>query len=97
MQKIATENNLSETAFFVPNEGGFELRWFTPSMEVDLCGHATLAAAFVIFDHLGYEEEVIQFVTESGELFVKKSGSLLIMDFPSRPGIETDVPEHLST
>lgn len=97
MQKIATENNLSETAFFVPNEGGFELRWFTPVSEVDLCGHATLAAALVIFDHLGHEGDLVKFVTQSGELSVKKAGSLLFMDFPSRPGIQTDVPEHLSS
>lgn len=95
MQRIAAENNLSETAFFVPGETGYELRWFTPAAEVDLCGHATLASAFVLFEHLGYEGEVIQFVTQSGELMVRKFGSSMAMDFPARPGIATNIPNHL--
>ena len=72
LQSIAEENNLSETAFFVPSEKGFKLRWFTPVKEVDLCGHATLAAAHVIFEILGYSLPVITFETRSGELFVEK-------------------------
>ena len=63
------ENNLSETAFFVPTESGYHLRWFTPSVEVDLCGHATLAAAWVIFNVLGDSAETLQFETRSGQTF----------------------------
>ncbi len=96
MQLIARENNLSETAFFVPNEDHYELRWFTPTAEVDLCGHATLATAYVLFDHLGYEGEAIQFQTQSGELIVWKDNDFLVMDFPSRPAEQTDIPEHLN-
>lgn len=95
MQKIAAENMVSETAFFVPKEDAYELRWFTPKIEVDLCGHATLAAAFVLFEHLGYEGESIRFDTKSGRLHVGRLGSSLIMDFPSRPGEECDAPDHL--
>ena len=83
MQAIAAENNLSETAFFVPNASGFELRWFTPVAEVDLCGHATLGSAHVLFEELGYDGSEIRFATRSGELRVKRSsGGLLAMDFP---------------
>lgn len=85
LQAVAEENNLSETAFFVPSAKGFQLRWFTPVDEVDLCGHATLAAAHVLFEELGYTEPVITFETRSGELFVKKHGDLLQMDFPACP------------
>lgn len=85
LQAIAEENNLSETAFFVPSEKGFKLRWFTPVKEIDLCGHATLATAHVIFGKLGYSKQVIIFETRSGELFVKKKGHLLEMDFPATP------------
>ncbi|ARU31578.1 isomerase [Sulfuriferula sp. AH1] len=84
LQSIAEENNLSETAFFVPSEKGFELRWFTPVKEVDLCGHATLATAHVIFDILGYSGSVVTFETRSGDLFVEKKGRLLEMNFPAR-------------
>ena len=66
LQSIAEENNLSETAFFVPAENNFELRWFTPIKEVDLCGYATLAAAHVIFEHIGYSADYIVFKTKSG-------------------------------
>ncbi|WP_299007461.1 PhzF family phenazine biosynthesis isomerase [uncultured Shewanella sp.] len=72
LQQIAEENNLSETAFFVPTEKGFHLRWFTPVEEVDLCGHGALANAFVIFNHLQYAKSEISFTTFSGELIVKK-------------------------
>lgn len=97
MQRIASENNLSETAFFVPNEDHYELRWFTPTVEVDLCGHATLATAYVLFDHLGQEGDTIVFHTRSGELTVWKDNDFLIMDFPSRPPESTDIPEHMIT
>lgn len=83
LQAIAEENNLAETAFFVPASGGFELRWFTPRLEVDLCGHATLASAHVIFTELQPERESVEFSSRSGPLFVKRSGEVLTMDFPA--------------
>lgn len=85
LQAIAAENNLSETAFFVKTENGFHLRWFTPITEVDLCGHATLATAHVIFETLGYSRKTIAFETRSGILTVEREGPLLVMDFPSAP------------
>jgi predicted PhzF superfamily epimerase YddE/YHI9 len=85
LQNIAEENNLSETAFFVPAETGFQLRWFTPVAEVDLCGHATLASAHVLFEILGYPQPAIEFETRSGKLIVERKGGLLAMDFPARP------------
>lgn len=86
LQSIAAENNLSETAFLVRNDKGFDIRWFTPAIEVDLCGHATLASAFVLFTFRKWPEEKIYFETrKSGQLIVIKSGDLLEMDFPSRP------------
>jgi len=97
MQRIAAENQLSETAFFVRKEDHFELRWFTPTIEVDLCGHATLASAYVLFDHLGHEEDVVTFRTQSGELTAWKDGDYLVMDFPSRPGEPIKAPEALIT
>lgn len=83
LQAIAEENNLSETAFFVKETDHFHLRWFTPNSEVDLCGHATLAAAHVIFNHLGYEDELINFQCRSGKLTVKRKAEQLIMNFPA--------------
>jgi PhzF family phenazine biosynthesis protein len=85
LQAIAQENNLSETAFFVRNGNRFDLRWMTPVTEVDLCGHATLAAAFVIFHYLDPLRTSIVFDTRSGELEVVRDGDLLSMDFPARP------------
>ncbi len=82
LQSIALENNLSETAYMVAAGEGYELRWFTPSVEVSLCGHATLAAAHVLFEHLQYEEDDVTFQTRSGTLRVSRSGSRLVMDFP---------------
>lgn len=95
LQAIAEENNLSETAFFVPTEKGYELRWFTPVKEVDLCGHATLAAAHVIFEMLGYSKQVIVFETRSGELSVEKRGDQLEMNFPACPPTLCELPEIL--
>jgi PhzF family phenazine biosynthesis protein len=95
LQAIAGENNLSETAFFVPSGTRFRLRWFTPVAEVDLCGHATLAAAHVLFEILGYSDPVITFETRSGELFVEKHGDRLRMDFPARPPAPCEVPQLL--
>ncbi len=82
MQAIAEENNLSETAFFVPTENGYYIRWFTPANEVKLCGHATLATAYVLFNILGCQEKVLSFDSLSGELNVSKAGDLLTLDFP---------------
>jgi PhzF family phenazine biosynthesis protein len=85
LQSIAAENNLSETAFLVPkSKGRYELRWFTPTIEVDLCGHATLASAFVIFSFVDNALTSVDFETASGLLSVARSGELLSMDFPSR-------------
>ena len=83
MLAIAAENNLAETAFFVRGADGFDLRWFTPKIEVDLCGHATLASAWVIFNELGYGYDEVRFETQSGTLVVQRDGDLLSMDFPS--------------
>ena len=93
MLSIAKENNLAETAYFVKEGDGFRLKWFTPETEMDLCGHATLASAYVIFEHLGYEREAITFNTMSGELKIKKDGDLLQMDFPSRIPEPATVPD----
>lgn len=81
MQKIAAENNLSETAFLV-QEGGWQIRWFTPTKEVDLCGHATLAAAHVLFKHMGIKTSEIRFGSKSGVLKVSKKDDVLTLDFP---------------
>ncbi|NUM52064.1 MAG: PhzF family phenazine biosynthesis protein [Candidatus Hydrogenedentes bacterium] len=85
MQAIAAENNLAETAYFVKEGEAFRLRWFTPTVEVDLCGHATLAAAYVLFECLGYSGDRVTFQSQSGPLTVVQRGALLEMDFPSRP------------
>lgn len=93
MQKIAAENNLAETAFFIPQGNDFELRWFTPEFEIDLCGHATLATAHVLFTILGYEREVIHFHTlKAGTLSVHRNGNKYMMDFPSRVPEVSEVP-----
>ena len=87
LQHIAAENNLSETAFFVPQGEGFQLRWFTPIAEINLCGHATLASAFVLFEVLDYRNDVARFFTQSGELRVTRQGSAFQLDFPAQwPG-----------
>lgn len=83
MQNIAKEKNLSETAFFVKTDTGFHIRWFTPTNEVKICGHATLATSWVIFNELGYEQDEIVFDSLSGDLRVKKVGSKIILDFPT--------------
>jgi PhzF family phenazine biosynthesis protein len=88
MQQIAAENNLSETAFYVqeaahPEAGHYHIRWFTPTVEVDLCGHATLATAHVLYNHKGFTGDTIKFASRSGELKVKKAGDLLTLDFPA--------------
>jgi PhzF family phenazine biosynthesis protein len=95
LQSIALENNLSETAFFVPEVDGYRLRWFTPAVEVELCGHATLASAHVLFQHLGFRGKRIRYFTRSGELGVEKQGGLLVLDFPSRPPKPEALPKGL--
>lgn len=95
MQAIATENNLSETAFTVRKSGGFDLRWFTPAAEVDLCGHATLGAAFVLFEIGAASGEAIAFDTRSGRLGVRREGGLLVMDFPVVPSRQVEPPAAL--
>ena len=97
MQQIAKENNLAETAFFVKTAKGFTLRWFTPEYEIDLCGHATLASAHILFTELAYNGDTIHFETvKAGVLTVKKDGDKYTMDFPSRPPIPIEIPNGLT-
>ena len=96
MQQIAMENNLSETAFFVPDGNGFHIRWVTPLAEVNLCGHATLATAHVLFNHMNYDENEIRFQSRSGILKVKKENDLIVLNFPVSPLTETEISENLS-
>lgn len=83
MQQIAQENNLSETAFFIPETGGFHIRWFTPKTEVRLCGHATLATAHVLFNEMNFQGNLISFQSQSGFLTVKKEADKLQLNFPA--------------
>ena len=83
MMKLAMENNLSETAFIVKEEKGYHLRWFTPGTEVELCGHATLASAYVILNYYEPESSEVRFNTLSGELIIHRNGNLYEMDFPT--------------
>ena len=95
MQSIAEENNLSETAFFVSTENGFHIRWFTPTTEVDLCGHATLASAYVLFKILGYNKDEIKFTSKSGLLTVKQKNEWFVMDFPAQPPVSCGIPKEI--
>lgn len=95
MQKIAMENNLAETAFIVPEDADYRIRWFTPATEVDLCGHATLAAAHVLFTHLGVETERLTFVSHSGPLHVTRDGAILSLDFPVERPIPCTIPAEI--
>jgi PhzF family phenazine biosynthesis protein len=97
LQALGNENNLAETAFFVPEGAGFRLRWFTPTVEVELCGHATLASAFVLFTELEPGRREVTFATRSGPLTVRRAGERLAMDFPrwSLDALES-VPERLT-
>lgn len=95
MQSIAEENNLPETAFFVPKGNGYHIRWFTPASEVDLCGHATLATAYVLFNILGYKKDKIVFDSKSGILAVTKTDEWLVMDFPAQPPVSCDIPKEI--
>lgn len=96
MQSIAMELNLPETAFFVHSGNLFEIRWFTPEYEIDLCGHATLAAAFVIFSELEPALKSLEFSSQSGQLLVSRDGETLCLDFPSLPAKSMPIPEGLS-
>jgi PhzF family phenazine biosynthesis protein len=93
MQQVAMENNLAETAFFVKHEKGFHIRWFTPTVEVDLCGHATLATAFVLFELLGFPGDTIDFTSRSGLLTVKRNKEGFTLDFPSDAVTSCTLPE----
>lgn len=96
MQAIAAENNLAETAFFVREGADYALRWFTPAVEVDLCGHATLASAHVVFSFLEPGRERVNFRTlKAGTLTVARRGDMLMMDFPARPATAVDPPPGL--
>jgi PhzF family phenazine biosynthesis protein len=98
MQNIAAENNLAETVFFVPKDDGFHIRWFTPELEIDLCGHATLASAFILYQYLGYSKPKLVFYSKSGELVVIRDGGKYQLNFPSRmPERVSDYPEELLT
>jgi PhzF family phenazine biosynthesis protein len=89
MQAIAAENNLSETAFLVPHDDDWALRWFTPEVEVDLCGHATLASALVLFTEIQPERDEIRFHTKSGELYVRREDDWIVLDLPTRLAVPT--------
>ena len=88
MQSIAAENNLSETVFFVPYNDGYNIRWFTPFCEVDLCGHATLAAGYVIFNEYGHEGDSIKLKSKSGELYVNRNADLMSLDMPAKESVK---------
>src|SRR4051812_13206163 len=92
LQAVAREMNLSETAFLVKQPGHFDVRWFTPTVEIDLCGHATLASAHVLFTHRGLKEASVRFQSQSGELRVDRENNQLVLDFPSRPLRQCDPP-----
>lgn len=100
MQQLAMENNLAETVFFVPSEkegADFDIRWFTPEVEINLCGHATLASAFVLYTQLGFKKPSIVFSSKSGLLTVEKNGFSYEMDFPSwKPERITDYPDGMA-
>ncbi len=93
MQMIAAENNLAETVFYVPKGNDFHLRWYTPTVEVDLCGHATLATAHVMYTHLGYNKPQINFDSRSGMLSVQRDGNILTLDFPKDDPVKIETPK----
>jgi len=95
LQAIAQENNVSETAFFVQTEDIYHIRWFSPLVEIDLCGHATLATAHVLFKHIGISKDKITFRSKSDDLLVTQKGDLLEMNFPSQPPKEGNIPQDL--
>jgi PhzF family phenazine biosynthesis protein len=95
MQQIAAENNLAETAFYVRMGSGFQIRWFTPAVEVDLCGHATLASAYVVFTYDHHQGDVVEFASKSGPLKVRREADLLVLDFPADRIEPVEVPQLL--
>ncbi|MGE4397258.1 MAG: PhzF family phenazine biosynthesis protein [Sulfurimonas sp.] len=95
MQKIAMENNLSETAYFVKEGAHYRIRWFTPVAEVDMCGHATLSSAFVLFEELGFSGDEVVFESKSGLLRVQKDGAHYVMDFPAQELMVCEAPQSL--
>lgn len=96
MQRISAENNLSETAYFVEDaDGSYHIRWFTPKTEVDICGHATLASAHVLYEHFGFNGSKVVFQSNSGELSVEKKDNIYWMNFPSNPPEPIPVPKLL--
>lgn len=96
MQKIAQENNLSETAFFVNDGESFRIRWFTPAIEINLAGHPTLAAAHVIFNHLDFARDRIDFVCQSGKLTATRGGDIIRLDFPAHDVDPMEAPQALT-
>jgi len=97
MQQIASENNLPETAFLVRQDGFYDLRWFTPEVEIDLCGHATLGSAYVLMNFVEPEISREEFHTQSGILTVTRDGALFTMDFPARKPVPCEAPDILET
>ncbi|MFI5204383.1 MAG: PhzF family phenazine biosynthesis protein [Flavobacteriales bacterium] len=97
LQKIANENNLAETAFYVKEKSGYHIRWFTPTVEVDLCGHATLASAYVLFTYEGHKENQVSFQSRSGELLVRKDGDFLTLNFPTDTVKEVNVSSMITS
>ena len=95
MQKIALENNLSETAFVIPDQGFYQIRWFTPEVEVDLCGHATLASAHVLLNHKALKLRRLEFHSQTDCLSVKEEQGWLYLDFPARPPVSCRPPAEL--
>ena len=95
MQSIASENNLSETAFFIPTNSGFHIRWFSPNQEVKLCGHATIASAFVLFEKMNYQKVRIDFESLSGILSVSKKGDHYELDFPKSNPVSCEAPAEI--
>ena len=93
--KIAKENNVSETAFFIKKDDHFYLRWFTPEIEMDLCGHATLATAYCLKKHMNFNKDLVKFDSMSGELIVKFEADYMQMDFPHRKPIKSDLPQNI--
>ena len=96
MQAIAEENNLAETAFYIREGDHFHLRWFTTVCEVDLCGHATLATAYVLYHHEGFRGDVLTFSSRSGPLYVRRAGDMLVLDFPADTLKPAPLPEGLA-
>ncbi len=95
LQSIAAENNLPETAFMVRGENVYDLRWFTPEVEIDLCGHGTLASGYVVFEYLDSQAERVDFISQSGKLSVERRGDLLFLDFPTRKAQAAERPAGL--